>query len=195
MKPVLIALGVLGGLFAFGAGGGDPVAAAAESELRRFRGRKETDPSVEPIIREYWTAVPSQKAFPGVGEVWSGAFVTYVANKGAPGSLAPYASHMLYAGYAEGGPGRYKALPANTPLKVGDIVVRNRSGGGLTFSDIRRGRHEDSHGDIVTSIQAGRARVVGGNLDDTVQGRTYALDSGGSVAPGQGVFAVLQRDT
>lgn len=168
----------------------DPVASAAIEELEKWTDLTESDRGASSLLRKYWksTGIP----YPGHETAWSGAFVSYVANKGAPGSLTPSGSHMIYAGQAL--PlkvGRYHTRRPNIGLQVGDIVIRMR-GTEIDFSDIGKG-HKPSHGDVVVSLQNGKAQVVGGNLSDRVEMREYRLTEGNVVAPGQSVLAVLRR--
>ena len=148
----------------------------AEDELKKWAGGL-TEATAEgtEMIRKYW-AEGAKQPFPGSAVPWSAAFISYVTNKGKPGVLEPAGSHMIYAEYALEGKGRYRVFPVpGTKVKVGDIILRNRSGGTVRFEDIGHG-HQDSHSDIVTAIKGTTARAIGGNKNNAVQVENYALN-------------------
>ena len=76
----------------------------------------------------------------------------------------------------------WKALPPNTPLEIGDIIIQNRSSDGvmnnLTFnSPVWKG---STHGDIVTEIDVssfsgGKVTTIGGNIGNTVKKKTRLI--------------------
>lgn len=170
-------------------------AAVAERELDRWVGLKESSPEGSRIIREeYWGATGGPAPDPTTVP-WSGAFITYVANTGAPGSLTPSGSHSIYAAAAKNAPpGRYKAYrPEDVVIQPNDIVIRARGDEEHTFEDLN-GNHFPSHGDVVTRVENGSIRSIGGNLDNSVSVRNYQLNSEGKLATGQTFFAVLRLE-
>jgi hypothetical protein len=172
-------------------------AAIAEQELERWVNLTESTPEGRRIIQEeYWEAVrPGYRPDPTT-VAWSAAFISYVANKGAPGSLTPADGHSAYAAIAknaEPGPGKYKAFrPEEVTIQPNDIVIRARGEGDQpTFEDLD-GSYFPSHGDVVTEVDGDSIRVIGGNLSQKVEARNYRLDSEGRLATGQTFFAVLR---
>lgn len=167
-------------------------ASAAEAELLRWTSETEGTAVGRQIVDEYWksTGVPT----PDPTTVpWSGAFINYVANKGAPGSLGPSGSHSIYSAIAKsGGRGRYRALrPEDAgPVQVNDIIVQGRDGTEPTFDDLN-GNHFDSHGDIITRIEGGNVRAIGGNVDDKVAAKTFHTNPDGTLD--QSRFFVILR--
>ncbi len=158
----------------------DPVVAVALQELSRWGGRPETDPVMRSTLQEYWQAAGEDpNAFaPGWETLkpWSAAFVSYVANKGAPGSLFPNAAHWRYLrrGLGSVKTGQYKTLDPNTPVRVGDIIVRTRvPGDRKTLQNVANTAFHPSHGDIVVGTFQDFVRVVGGNLKNSVRSEDY----------------------
>lgn len=171
----------------------NPVAQAALDELHAWLGLTETSAKADELLRKYWRA--AGLAYPGPLVAWSGVFVLYCANKGAPGSLdgAGAGSHMLYASRGlSAGPGEYHTRRPDIAPSVGDIILRQRGSTKLVYEQIGRG-HVPSHGDIVTRIEGSTCFVVGGNLSNTVEERSYALNMLGLIEPKQGVVALLTR--
>lgn len=106
---------------------------------------------------------------------WSAAFISYVIRQAGvsfPSSLA----HSQYSQKVRAGGFPWKALnPSTTPVKVGDVVVKNRANNNLTFSSATWSGN--SHGDIVVQVQANRAKVIGGNLGNTSKKQNVNLDN------------------
>ena len=170
-------------------------AAIAEQQLDRFIGQSESTTEGNRIIREeYWGAVgvspPDPTKFP-----WSGAFITYVANNGAPGSLTPSGSHSIYAFAAKSkspAPGKYKAYrPEDVTIQPNDIIIRSRGSDVHTFEDLN-GSHFPSHGDVVTQVDGNSLRVIGGNVDNSVSVSHYSTNSEGKLSSDKRFFAVLR---
>jgi hypothetical protein len=116
---------------------------------------------------------------------WSAAFISWVVKEAArrtTGLTFPYnAAHVEYANAIRRGGFPWQALNpfgigrvANIPIELqpGDIIVENRSNNTLTFENWNRttGWGGFSHGDVVIKDLVGPgARVVGGNLSDSVR--------------------------
>ncbi len=171
----------------------------AERELQRWAGVTEHDPAALPILKAYWAA--TGQAYPDSPDVpWSGAFVNYVVRSSSiPNALLPTGAHIYYARQAyldRGVPGKYGAYhPTEVSVQPGDIVVRKRSGGDLTFDDIRMsGPMIPSHGDVVTAVGPTAARAIGGNMGpryySTVKSRF--ITHNGGVITDPAVVAVLR---
>ena len=171
----------------------------AERELKRWSALTEHDPAALPILKEYWAA--AGQAYPGSPDIpWSAAFVNYVVRQSnTPDALFPSGAHVYYARQAyldRGVPGKYGAYhPTEVRVSPGDIVVRKRSGGDLTFDDIRMsGPMIPSHGDVVTAVGPTSARAIGGNMGprgySTVKARL--IPHNGSVITDPAVVAVLR---
>lgn len=179
----------------------DPVSAAAEVERARWVGRDETDPSVRDRLKSYWEAAgENPDAFPAGWESdkpWSAAFISFVAQQGAPGSLKPSASHWGYTRAALGNtePGSFRAYPpGGFKALPGDIIVRTRlKDDRRTLKDVESIAFHPSHGDVVVASGPGGIDYVGGNLAHSVQQRTYLRDGWGDIADPR-VFAVLRRN-
>lgn len=170
----------------------------AERELQRWEGLTEHEPAALPILQEYWAA--AGQAYPGSPDVpWSGAFISRVIGEGRPGALLPSGSHTVYSHWAylnRGVPGRYGAYePFEVRVQPGDIVVRKRAGGDVTFEELRRGGTiTPSHGDVVTAVGPSSARAIGGNMGrrglSTVMARE--IPHAGGLITDPAVVAVLR---
>jgi len=91
--------------------------------------------------------------------------------------------------------------------EVGDIVVKSRNGSGLTLNLLTNLTGEaadgnvgwESHGDIVTAVNANSITAIGGNVDDSVSESTYPLDAAGFVQSTGGAnddhCAIVRIDT
>jgi hypothetical protein len=106
---------------------------------------------------------------------WSAAFISYVMKAAG----VPFSSNAAHTGYAQAlrsGTGGWKTLnPATTSLKIGDLILQNRSGNKLTFNSNWSGY---SHGDIVTNLTVSSANGIGGNVSNTVFKSEFPLRKG-----------------
>ena len=102
---------------------------------------------------------------------WSACYISYVMYEYIRNSTAeqlnafPYsAAHTMYAqDIRNGNSPFFKALnPSTTKIKVGDIIIFNRSNSGLTWKT-KNWRGKSSHGDIVYKIDGERMSYIGGN--------------------------------
>ena len=196
----LLGLGLMSGSRGSRGGGlsssaGASVASVASQAARLWQGLVESMPQALPLIKDYWAA--AGLPFPGVGEPWSGAFVSWVVRQSStPNAITPSGAHVYYARQAyldRGRPGRYGAFrPEEVQVEPGDILIRSRAGAGAKFSDLQQsgGGFIPMHGDIVTSVSPFDMRVVGGNVDDSVKERMMA--HAGGVVSDPGVIAVLK---
>lgn len=172
----------------------DPLASTILSELGYWKNIDETMPAGQERINEYW-AVLNQSQPASVP--WSAAFISWATNHIYPGALTLAGAHIYYtraAYWARGTPGRYWAFrPDEIALAPGDIVVRSRGDIPTTWQDVVQdtGMH-DTHGDIVVSVEPGRAFLVGGNVGNRVAGHYETLTSSGRIARPD-AFAVLRR--
>lgn len=192
MKRLWIALSLVGGAFLTALiskreglqGGGNapspyPTLSAIQ-ELNRWHGLVETDSSARPLLDKYW-AVLGQSQPSNVA--WSGAFISYVM-RGVRG-FVPSGSHLEYARAAyrnNGRPGLYGAFPPTASVDVGDIIIRSRGDIPSSYADvISPTGFKPTHGDIVVSIERGFARVIGGNVDNSVTQKAVPLRNNGAV--------------
>lgn len=177
--------------------------AGGRAELSRFGSRHETDPTVRDVLLDYWvngggySKKSSEAAIDGL-TAWSAAFISYVV-KGAlvrSGSSATFkfsASHSVYAGQAIRNQLNNLARPAFYGLpptgvgavkpEVGDIVGVTRVKWIDDYADaLGAARNEDtyfSHFDIVTDVSGGKVKTIGGNVSNTVGGKTFTLTANG----------------
>jgi Uncharacterized protein conserved in bacteria (DUF2272)/Phage tail lysozyme len=187
----------------------------AVEEFRRWRpaggpALVETSPAASPILREYYrvgvgTDVSEallQSASFQARHAWSAVFVSYVMRRAGAGPAFVYSAlHQTYIRAA-----RENRLRRNTANPfwafratevapgVGDLVCASRSNSGATYDNIADPQVRATHCDIVTEVQPGRIRVIGGNVSQTVGEKWLrALPDGrlSVVGPQSRLFAVI----
>lgn len=141
----------------------------AQEEINAWSGLKETSEEAYPLLEKYWNNDPNNLEWTPSGTPWSAVFVSYIMNNSV-GSFPNSASHAVYSrAVSEGNSGysfiKISDLPkgAKVQANLGDILLYERDSQGA------------SHGDVVyLTPNVKKARLVGGNLSDTVS--TMELD-------------------
>lgn len=167
----------------------DAIAHVAREQFRRWRpgggpALTETSAAASPILREYYrvgvgttvTDAQLRSTTYQAAHPWSAVFVSYVMRTAGAGSGFHYSpAHQSYIRAA-----RRNRLNGTTASpfwafratevapRVGDLVCAARSGSGATYDNIGDARYRATHCDVVTDVQPGRIRVVGGNVNQTV---------------------------
>jgi hypothetical protein len=158
--------------------------AQAKFDRQLWSGKKETDPSMSQTLIEYWKNLgsnytPAQmqsKSFQKT-RPWSSAYVTHLVQGGGFNFKGGY-MHSTYAekskkDRASGTKDNYWGYRASDGKKVeiGDILIKNRSGGNYNFDTIRSG--VISHGDVIIDIIKEGEKITaiaqGGNLNNSVE--------------------------
>jgi hypothetical protein len=165
------------------------IAHVALDQFRRWRpggdsALVETSRAASPILREYYRigvgmivtdaqmqSTTFQRAHP-----WSAVFVSYVMRIAGAGRAFPYsAAPQTYIRAA-----RHNRLSGNTANPfwafrvsevgpgVGDLVCGARINSGAAYDNIADPQRRATHCDVVTEVQPGRIRVIGGNVAQTV---------------------------
>ncbi|XVV08751.1 phage tail tip lysozyme [Actinoplanes sp. CA-131856] len=164
------------------------IAQVARAEFRRWRPRgtalTEMMPAASPILREYYrvgVGVPvtdaqlQSSAYQGV-HPWSAVFISYVMRTAGAGAHFAYSpAHQTYIraarrnrlGTVTGNPFWAYRVDEVAP-RVGDLVCNARAGSGATYDNIGDAQTRATHCDVVTEIEQGRIRVIGGNVGQTV---------------------------
>lgn len=164
----------------------DDMIQLATEDLERWSTLSEGDK--EDSIAMYWDA--SGRAMSD--EPWSGAWIVWLANSVLPGSLPRVPGHAAYAHaqLTNTSPNEFTTLPPSTPVEIGDIILKPRSGESREFEELASGEFFPSHGDFVVDIRDGKVITVGGNkAGKVVGGDSYTLNPDGTA---QGIFAVLR---
>lgn len=186
--------------------------AALDEWLRFDKGQADErgDPYYK-YVRQMWAAIgepyDGRSRYANGEEVpWSAAFISWVVRKAGPA----YANFKFAAGHSVFVNNAIKARLTERLDKpfwgyrineqkpeIGDIIQRNRAFGTFTYSYAENHAEYISHSDIVVEVTADVARVLGGNVDDTVtlssDLQEYRLDSDGYLEPGQRVIALLKN--
>jgi hypothetical protein len=166
------------------------IARVALEQFRRWRpgggsALVETSPAASPILREYYrvgigvTVTDAQMQDPAyqAGHPWSAVFTSYVVRTAGAGptAFAYSAAHQTYIRAA-----RQNRLSGNTTTsfwafratevapRVGDLVCASRNNSGATYDNIGDPQSRATHCDVVTEVQPGRIRAIGGNVSQTV---------------------------
>jgi hypothetical protein len=177
-------------------GSGVTVAEQAKKEMKEWKGRTEDSEFGRSKIAEYWKDGVGVEPSPDPVKVpWSGAFISYTVQKGAPNSLPKAGNHSLYAKYSINakGPFKYSSYPAHIikEPKVGDIIIKARPGEERTFSELHGDEPFSSHGDIITEVYPDSVVAIGGNkTGNTVTSEKYPRIADGTI---KGIFTVLRR--
>jgi len=108
---------------------------------------------------------------------WSAAFISYIMKEAGVSNFPSDASHADYAQALRLNNNGFQVLdPANTALKLGDLVIANRNGNRLTFKSKEWSGY--SHGDIISSISGDTAVGIGGNIGQSVSTTSIGLVNG-----------------
>ena len=111
---------------------------------------------------------------------WSATFISSIVKQAGDKTFPFNASHVNYSiGVKNGESSKWKAIdPLTTPLKHGDIIVKNRGTSRNQFNNIEP--NSDSHGDIVVDISEDSTSVtlIGGNLGESVKTSKLATTAG-----------------
>lgn len=179
----------------------------ADDDLKKWEGKKETDPSMSNTLIDYWKSIglnykPSQMQSSSFqsSNPWSAAYVSHLV-KNAGYNFKGGASHSIYANQAKKDKNgnvknRFWAFRKtdNKPVKVGDILIKNRDGGNFTFDTLTSG--SKSHGDVIIEIKnIGDKKVAyyqGGNLSNSVKRGTIDLTSKGTIPQDSPYFMHLK---
>lgn len=166
------------------------LAAIAEQEFEDFHTSVETDANLTQRIKEYNDFLGFQ--FNGVGEAWSAVFVSFCVKKaGATASEFKFSKahsefvHQAIQNQLQG-VGVFQGFPLDKrAVGVGDILQNNRGGTHHDFAFARDNASYSSHSNIVTARgtdAAGKfARVIGGNLSQSVRSAKVRLNEDGTV--------------
>lgn len=165
------------------------IARVAREQFRRWRpgGAKahtETSAAASSILREYYrvgigttvTDAQMRSTTYQAAHPWSAVFVSFVMRTAGAGSAFHYsAAHQSYIRAA-----RHNRLSGDTtnPFwafragelapQVGDLVCAARQNSGATYDNIADPQMRPTHCDVVTEVEPGRIRVIGGNVGQTV---------------------------
>ena len=157
-------------------------------------------------VGEMWQALGINLDGRDTSVPWSAAFISFVVRNASTAyeKFKFAAAHSVFAHDAI--QARFMQL-ANRPFwgyrrteqrpTIGDIIVRNRAGNDFSFDFAENHSQYVSHSDVVVEVTDHVARVMGGNVSDTVSFGTtiqeYRLDADGFVKDGQKVIAVLKN--
>jgi len=162
---------------------------------------KEGDKRTMDELRSYWASVGwgSKPDSVKVNEAWSAAFISYMMKQAGAGAFFPYsASHSTYIVQSiknkKAKAGKFQGFkPNETKVEVGDLIGRARQTG-VTYDTT--GAYK-SHTDIVTEIKDGKAKMIGGNVSNSVAATWVKLDEAGKIAPSEiskkGYFVVIKN--
>lgn len=179
------------------------IARIAHEELQRWKNKKETDPVMAPVLRDYWSAVgrdytANQLTDPAFHKhaPWSAAFVSWVMKRAGAGQAFTYsAAHANYvvsakASRAGNQANRFKAYRISEAVpEPGDVICKGRGPGAVTFDNVKAGI--PTHGDIVVGREGSELLTIGGNVSNTVALRRVRVDASGRIADAR-FFAILK---
>jgi len=179
------------------------IASVAEQELRRWHpaggaALVETDPRATPILQDYYrtgvgmnvSAAQMQSTSFQATHPWSAVFISWVMRTAGAGKAFAYSrAHQTYIRsarqhrLASDKTNPFHAYRATeTAPQVGDLVCKSRANSGATYDNIGDGRTRATHCDVVTEVRPGQIRVIGGNVNQTVDARTLRTDADGKLS-------------
>lgn len=188
---------------------------AAFNEWRIFEkgAANEKSESIYKRVGEMWAAIgkpyDGRSKYPDGSDVpWSAAFISWIVRQAGTAyeNFQFASSHSVFVNNA------IKARVTNRHDKpfwgyriseakpeLGDIVQRNRDGGKFSFSYAENHAEYKSHSDIVVEVTSDVARVLGGNVGNTVTMagdlQEYELNNEGFIKQDQNVIAILKNRT
>lgn len=174
---------------------GKQLAAVARKEYDTFGAMRETDAPLASRIEEYLSTLGL--AAPIANVPWSALFVSYcVRAAGAsadefPASMAASTFAKRALDDAAAGTGAFHAYDVrHTPVDVGDIVIMNRAGDRFDLAYARTHAMYPSHPVIVDGLDDAStndsvARVIAGNVRNTIDRRPLDLNADGTLKPRQ----------
>ena len=179
------------------------IARIARDELQRWKDKKETDPVMAPVLRDYWNAAgrhftESQLTDPAFHKhaPWSAAFVSWVMKRAGAGQAFAYsAAHANYvvsakANRASDNPNRFKAYRISEAApEPGDVICKGRGSDTVTFDNVKAGM--PTHGDIVVGREGNELLTIGGNVSNSVSLRRVKVDASGRIADPR-FFAIIK---
>jgi hypothetical protein len=181
--------------------------------------RKETVEPYASRVGDYWLVLPATeydrlvKAYGAhhgrldgtIDLAWSAAFVSYCMQMAGAGKTFPYSaghSTWISKSIANRLAGRLQAplvgwRPGEVELRVGDLIGRPRgkNANDVTYDNAATFGWFISHSDIVVEVDKAKrlARVIGGNVGQSVSKSEVALDANGGL-DGSGGWIVQIRN-
>jgi len=170
----------------------------ADVDLRKWKGKKETDPSMSDELVRYWelvgkkfTETQMQNKSTHSSYPWSAVYISHLVKASGFNNFNPKTTHSGYVVDAKSNRSKnlkksywaYKPSEGNE-VSIGDILIQNRAGSKNNLDTINSG--SISHGDIVVdvfSLNGNRyASLQGGNVSDTVKRVNYKLTKEGKLS-------------
>jgi hypothetical protein len=143
---------------------------------------KEGDSRTMPELREYWKAVgwENKTDKTKINEAWSAAFISAMMSKaGAGKEFKNSASHSVYIRDSiknrKNDQGKFRGYkPEEVKIEVGDLIGRPRQTG-VTYDT---NNSYKSHTDIVVEVTPTEAKMIGGNIGNSVSMTKVPLENG-----------------
>lgn len=143
---------------------------------------KEGDPSTMDNLRNYWATVgwANRSDHTKINTPWSAAFISHVMEKSGSGAdFKKSASHSTYIVDSiknrKNNTGVFKGYkPDEVKIEVGDLIGRPRQNG-VTYDTT--GNYA-SHTDIVVEVTPNEAKMIGGNVGNSVTMTKVPLENG-----------------
>jgi hypothetical protein len=143
--------------------------------------------TVTNLLDKYWKVANGAEKYDG-SSAWSAAFISYIIKDAAPSpnDFKYSTKHAIYIVNARDAKKSWKAYSAkdnSVILKEGDLLCYARNGGQKITLELKDfTSDQDGHCDCVTEIKNGEfAKVIGGNLSDSVSFANVNLNANGSV--------------
>lgn len=195
-KKVIISAGVAVGLLAvFGKNMSMKNSSLAKSLYDSYGHLTETDSRFRTLLEKFWAAAGVKESsinwYISERQPWSAAFISYVMVNSGFGKFPVSTSHACFAAKikAKNIPGLTLRRVNDYVPKVGDIVLKNRGSGGVTYDNVRCGQY--SHSDIVYKKDQHYLYTIGGNVGDKIAITKVPINSQGKINSSK-YFAIIK---
>lgn len=168
----------------------------ALKQLKEYAGIKEDDSRFRKILTAMWMHLgyDQEKAerYIRTEIPWSAAWVSW--NMRDYPDFPKSASHAYYAVKSRNNRAETKGnfwlyRPNEYRPKVGDVVLKGRSGSRVTFDSVKVG--DATHGDIVVRVEKDRLVAIGGNVSNSIK-TTYVPIKNGFISDPK-YFAIIEN--
>ena len=167
----------------------------ARTLYQKWKGAKEKESYN--IIKSFWISIgyTNQEAvsFVNSNTPWSAAFISYIMIKSGYKNFPKSKFNTCLASKIQVGDYDYFTLanPSEYSPKVGDIIIKNKPGGTLTFDSFNCG--DDSRSDMVTKVSSSKIETIGGDFNNAIVQKVIPTDSQGKIL-NSSYFAIIKVD-
>ena len=152
------------------------------------------------FVGEMWSAIGLSHDGRDRDQPWSAACISFIVRNAGYSRFRFSASHSRYIHQAIT---RREAETANVPFwgfrlnehrpALGDLICQWRIRQ-MTYDGAAEQEFFTSHCDVVAEVRARSIRTIGGNVGQSVNMKTFRLNSSGFLRPESRLFAILRNE-